>query len=186
MFEILPSHIDGCFEINTKIHNDSRGKFVKTFHEDDFKRLGLETEFKEEYYSSSKKNVVRGMHFQIPPEDHIKLVYCVSGEVFDVVVDLRIGSPTYHKVASFNLSEIKGNMIYIPKGLAHGFYCTSNEATLLYKTSSIHNPAADKGILWSSIPADWPVYDEPIVSERDQGFPTIDSFISPFTLNSYE
>ena len=100
--KIISTKISGCYEIFPIIHKDFRGVFVKTFHHPTFKKFGLNTIFKEEYYSTSYKNVIRGLHLQLPPHDHVKLIYCISGIVKDVVVDLRLGSPTYGKHLSIN------------------------------------------------------------------------------------
>ena len=180
MFDIAYTELPGLLQLKLKVLGDPRGKFVKTFHKSSFVKLGLETNFKEQYYSVSQKDVIRGMHFQTPPEDHVKIVYCISGAAFDVVLDLRIGSPTYGKVATFELSESVGNMLYIPKGFAHGFCSTTSSATLMYQTSTEYNPACDAGILWSSIPVKWPV-SAPILSPRDAGFNSLADFLSPFT-----
>jgi dTDP-4-dehydrorhamnose 3,5-epimerase len=123
------------------------------------------------------------MHFQTPPHDHVKVVYCVHGEVFDVVVDLRQGSPTYQQSVIVNLSAEKANMIYIPRGMAHGFCAQSEIATLVYKVETIHNADHDAGILWSSVGVQWPV-SEPVVSERDRSFVDLKNFQSPFFLSS--
>lgn len=179
MFALLPSAIPGCVEVQPPVMDDERGRFVKVFHSDAFAELGLATEFKEEYYSHSKLGVVRGMHFQTPPADHAKLVYCPHGEVFDVVLDLRVGSPTYGEVATFALSAAKGNYVYIPKGLAHGFCTVSDSATLVYKVTTMYAPANDSGVLWSSVPVEWPVT-APIVSTRDAGLTNFADFESPF------
>ena len=180
MFDIVDTELPGLLQIMPKVLVDQRGKFVKTFHKSGFLELGLEASFKEQYYSTSQQGVIRGMHFQTPPDDHIKVVYCISGAAFDVVLDLRIGSPTYGKVATFELSESVGNMLYIPKGFAHGFCSTTSSATLMYQTSTEYNPACDTGILWSSMPVEWPV-SAPILSPRDAGFNSLADFLSPFT-----
>ena len=179
MFEFQETTLPGCFEIHPKIIHDNRGRFVKTFHKDLFKEKGIQTDFREEYYSHSKKGVIRGMHFQTPPSDHEKLVYCISGEVIDVIVDLRIGSPTYGQHAAFTLNAAKATSLYIPKGMAHGFYATSDLATLIYKVSTIYDQSNDSGILWSSIGFNWPTHD-PITSERDKYFCRLVDFASPF------
>lgn len=177
--EIKPLAIPGCFEIQPKVFHDQRGQFVKVFHEALFASNGLNTKFSEEYYSHSKKGVVRGMHFQSPPHDHVKVVYCVSGEVLDVVVDLRKGSPTYQQAVTLHLSAEKANMIYIPRGMAHGFCALSEMATLVYKVETVHNAAHDAGVLWNSVDVSWPV-SEPVVSERDRSFVGLSNFQSPF------
>lgn len=179
MFNVKPSQIADCFELQPKIFEDVRGRFVKVFHKEYFAAHGLETNFVEEYYSLSYKNVVRGMHFQLPPADHVKMVYCVQGEVMDAVVDLRVGSPTYKKIALFELSAFKANSIYIPKGMAHGFCALSEQAIMVYKVSTMYSPSEDAGILWNSVGIQWPTT-EGIISSRDQNFPTLDQFESPF------
>lgn len=179
MFTLNDTAIPGCFEVQPKVMVDARGRFVKVFHEEAFAKMGLVTNFAEEYYSTSIRGVVRGMHFQTPPMDHVKMVYCVQGEVFDVLLDLRRGSPTYGKPASFHLSAEKGNYLYIPKGLAHGFCALSETATLIYKVTTVYAPKNDAGVLWSSVGVRWPV-ENPVVSERDTGFKPLSEFESPF------
>ncbi len=179
MFELKPSKLNGCFEMQPKVFDDARGRFVKVFHEPAFAALGLDVTFAEEYYSVSHKNVIRGLHFQLPPMDHVKLVYCVEGVVMDAVVDLRVGSPTYGQYALFELSAAKANSIYIPKGMAHGFCALCEHAIMVYKVSTIYAPAQDKGILWNSAGIPWPAT-EAILSARDQGFTHLEKFSSPF------
>ena len=179
MFSVRDTKIKGCYEIQPKMLVDCRGKFVKIFQCNEFSRYGLEVNFAEEYYSHSHRGVIRGMHFQKPPSDHVKVVYCVQGEVFDVVVDLRIGSPTYLQSSTIVLSAQLGNIIYIPKGMAHGFCATTELATLVYKVSTVYDPLADSGFLWSSVGVDWPI-SKPILSHRDRTFQALDQFKSPF------
>lgn len=179
MFDVRSTEIPGCYEIQPRVVDDARGRFVKVFHRDAFAEQGLEVNFAEEYYSVSRKGVIRGMHFQTPPMDHAKMVYCVQGDVFDVLVDLRLGSPSYGKTASFNLSANKGNYVYIPKGLAHGFCATSESATLVYMVTSVYSPEHDTGILWNSIGISWPAKN-PVMSDRDRGFIALADFKSPF------
>ena len=180
MMDVTESNLQGCFELQNNKFLDERGSFVKTFHTPTFESFGLCTDFKEEYYSVSHKGVIRGMHFQLPPNDHVKLVYCTSGMVLDVVLDIRKGSPTFGKCASFELSADKANMIYIPKGMAHGFCVLSEQATMLYKLSSIYSPDSDFGIRWDTIDFDWPV-SAPLMSSRDQGLDSFADFDSAFT-----
>ncbi len=179
MFDLKPSNISGCFELQPKVFEDTRGRFVKVYHDLAFAEKGLKTHFAEEYYSISNKNVIRGMHFQLPPRDHVKVVYCVQGEVMDVVVDLRIGSPTYGQYATFELSADKANSIYIPKGMAHGFCVLSELAIMVYKVSTIYSPEHDAGISWDSMGIPWPSMDANL-SVRDQSFPSFKQFDSPF------
>ena len=178
--EIISTTISGCVQIFPKIFTDPRGAFIKTFHREVFVAWGLDTRFVEEYYSVSRKGVLRGLHFQIPPMDHTKLVYCINGEVIDAIVDLRIGSPTYGQHALFELRGDIANMLYIPPGLAHGFYTKSDKAIMMYKTTTVYSPEHDRGILWSSVGIPWPD-ERPVVSARDKAFPPLTTFLSPFT-----
>lgn len=177
--DVIPSLIPGCYELLPRIIHDNRGAFIKTFHFDSFREKGLETRFQEQYYSRSRKRVLRGLHFQNPPHDHVKLVYCAEGEVLDVVLDMRRNSPTYGRHIKVNLSSNKGNMLYIPKGLAHGFYVLSEHATMVYNVSSTYSPESDDGIHWTSGGIDWPDMD-PILSDRDRGFKRFEEYESKF------
>jgi len=179
MFSLRETKLPGCFEVQPRIFDDERGRFVKVFHQDEFVRLGLVTNFKEEYYSHSRQGVIRGMHFQLPPSDHVKLVYCVQGEVQDVVLDLRQGSPSYGHAESIKLTAEQGNYLYIPKGLAHGFCTTSAVATLVYKVSTVYDPQHDSGVLWDSFGVEWPTL-QPVISSRDTSFKPLSEFASPF------
>jgi dTDP-4-dehydrorhamnose 3,5-epimerase len=171
--------IEGLLELSLKPFHDERGSFVKTYHKDVFTNHGIGEYFVEEFFTISKQRVLRGMHFQLPPFDHSKLVYCTSGEALDVVVDLRKQSPTYSKVEQVVLDSKMHNMLYIPKGFAHGFYTLSESATMVYKVSSVHSPQHDTGILWNSIDFAWPDQ-QPIVSSRDRSLIPFQQFQSPF------
>jgi len=177
--QIIETKIPGCYEIQPELLKDDRGSFVKVFNAEDFKSFGLCVDWKEQYYSVSQANVVRGLHFQLPPYDHVKLVYCVAGSVEDVVLDLRRDSPTYGMTLMLELSEEKGNMIYLPRGLAHGFCTTKEPAILVYNVSTIYTREADAGVLWNSAGIDWSVQN-PLLSQRDRLFPALDDFESPF------
>ncbi|MDH3974413.1 MAG: dTDP-4-dehydrorhamnose 3,5-epimerase [Deltaproteobacteria bacterium] len=180
--KINETELPGCYELVPHIFKDERGLFVKTFHEEQFREKGLVTHFGEEYYSFSHKGVLRGLHFQTPPMDHAKMVYCVSGEVIDAVVDLRVGSPAYGKYALFDLNSEKCNIIYIPSGMAHGFYVTSESALLMYKVTTVYSPEHDSGIHWRSAGIPWG-NDNPQISKRDGSFPSLADFKSPFQYN---
>lgn len=177
--EINKSFINGVFELIPQQFKDSRGVFTKLFHEDVFQTLGLNVKWSEQYYSTSKKHVIRGMHFQLPPHDHEKLVTCIDGEIVDVVVDLRKESITYGQFDQFELKSEIGNSIYIPRGCAHGFYTKSNQAIVLYNVSSVYNVDADYGIRWDSFGMEWPM-DQPILSAKDRNLPPLQQFKTPF------
>lgn len=178
---IINSKLSGCYEIIPEIFSDERGQFVKTFHNSIFEKYSLCGDFKEEYYSVSGKNVLRGLHFQLPPEDHVKLVYCPFGLAIDVVVDLRINSITYGQHATFELSSLKANSIYIPSGMAHGFCAMQDNTVMIYKTTTVYSPGKDTGISWDSANIDWPKVDY-IISERDKSLIDLNEFVSPFTI----
>lgn len=177
--EFKSTSIVGCYVIQPKLVHDERGRFVKTFRKDIFSQQSVETIFFEDVYSISKKGVLRGLHFQIPPYETVRLAYCIDGSVFDAVVDLRKQSPTYGQYETFELSADNGNMLYIPIGLAHGFYVLSERAIMGYKISSPYSFEHDAGIVWNSVGIPWPV-DNPIMSSRDRKFLDFDEFNSPF------
>jgi dTDP-4-dehydrorhamnose 3,5-epimerase len=175
----------GVFEIPSFTAHDDRGRFVKTFQGASFRAHGLETCFAEVYYTVSRRRVLRGLHFQLPPHDHTKLVHCASGRVIDVVVDLRVDSPTFGHHAEFELTGECPSTIYIPSGLAHGFYTLSDEALMIYKVTTAYAPEYDAGIRWDSANIPWTDL-RPIVSERDRDLPALETFESPFRYASRE
>jgi len=161
------------------IHRDSRGQFVKTWHPDLLRAQGITMEMAEEFYSSSKAGVIRGMHFQEPPEAVEKLVYCVAGEVLDVVLDLRRASPDFGKVFTWHLSPANGYILHLPAGCAHGFLGLKEDNVMVYKMSGLYSPQHDKGLRWDSFDFAWPTVN-PILSERDRLLPRWSDFTSPF------
>nr|WP_240352603.1 dTDP-4-dehydrorhamnose 3,5-epimerase [Pectobacterium versatile] len=167
--KINTTNLANLYEIENRLFKDERGFFVKTYHAPTFIENSLENNFTESFYSTSHKGVLRGMHFQLPPYDHTKLVYCASGEILDVVVDIRIGSKTFGNYFSTILSAEKANALYIGRGYAHGFLTLSESATMVYMTSTVHAPDYDAGIRWDSFGFDWGI-DKPIISTRDLSF----------------
>jgi dTDP-4-dehydrorhamnose 3,5-epimerase len=156
-------------------HNDNRGAFVKTFHQNDFIAAGINFEMRESFYSVSSQHVLRGMHFHHAPADHAKIVFCTDGEILDVALDIRIDSPTFGQYATANLSFENNNALYIPKGFAHGFLTLSKSATTFYFVSGEYSPAHDDGILHTSFGMDWPC-DNIITNQRDLDFQTITAY----------
>ncbi len=180
--KIFATAITGCFQIIPDIRRDDRGSFVKVFHEDVFGQYGLATEYAEEYYSASHRNVLRGLHFQTPPYDHAKLVYCVQGSVVDVALDLRRGSPTFGQHLKLELSAENGHMLYLPRGFAHGYCTTKESALMVYKVTTTYAPSHDAGLAWDSANIDWPIKD-PIMSARDRQFEALADFDTPFVFD---
>ena len=179
MYTIAETTIKDCLIIQPTILDDNRGSFIKLYHEESFKRLGLNANYEEEYCSKSVQGVLRGMHFQTPPYAHIKLVTCISGAILDVVVDLRKNSKTYKQAFGIELTGESGKMLYVPEGLAHGFYVISKEAIFLSLNSKKYSKEHDSGIHWNSFGFNWPD-SSPNISDKDHQMIYLNEFESPF------
>jgi len=173
------SEIPGCYEVQLPVHSDTRGSFVKTVVSSQLSKRGLETSFVETFYTVSGANVLRGMHLQLPPADHAKFVYCVTGDVMDVCLDVRRGSPAFGRHIVIELAPARNNAIYLPRGVAHGFYVRQAPAIIVYHVTSEHEPQLDSGIAWNSFGAPWPS-DSPVLSARDAALVPLHRFASPF------
>jgi dTDP-4-dehydrorhamnose 3,5-epimerase len=177
--DLIETKIPGCFEIQHEVRMDHRGKLVKAFSEEAFREMGLHKNFPEVYYSVSKKNVIRGLHFQIPSQHHFKIVLCLQGALLDVVVDLRLGSPTFGEHILIELNSEKSNMLYVPEGCAHGFYTLTDNTIFLNQTSTVYSQEHDMGIHWDSCGIEWPSKN-PVVSKKDKNAIDFSLFNSPF------
>lgn len=177
--KLIDTKLEGVFIIKNMVFEDQRGTFCKTFNSEVFSENSLCNNFKESYYSISKKDVIRGMHFQLPPYDHHKLVYVPYGEVMDVILDLRRNSDTYGEYINVNLSAENRNSIYISKGLAHGFKALKNNTITVYNVSTVYNEDSDSGIHWNSFGFNWNV-NNPIISKKDQNLTKFNNFDTPF------
>lgn len=175
----VPLAIDGCYELLLEPLVDRRGSFLKLFQASALTGLGVPFDVRELFVSRSGRGVIRGLHFQAPPADVAKLVCCLEGSVLDVVVDLRVGSPAYGRHVTLELSGERANAVLVPHGCAHGFAVTGDSALVAYLQSGEHDPVREGGVLWSSVDAEWPTR-EPVLSDRDAGFPSLDAFDSPF------
>jgi dTDP-4-dehydrorhamnose 3,5-epimerase/CDP-3, 6-dideoxy-D-glycero-D-glycero-4-hexulose-5-epimerase len=175
MIEIQKTSIDGLFILSNQIYYDERGSFKKLLSKDVFDDLSLESGFEELYYSVNKKNTIRGMHFQIPPLDHVKIVYVINGTVLDVCLDLRRGSETFGIYFSCALSGDDANYLYIPKGIAHGFASLVDNTIVHYAQTSCHSKDHDRGVKYDSFGFNWNITN-PIISQRDSAFPGFDDF----------
>jgi dTDP-4-dehydrorhamnose 3,5-epimerase len=173
--EPLPS----AFVLCPRVYQDHRGLFVKPYNVEVFGSLGLSFFPKEEFYSISSRGVLRGMHFQVPPYDHDKVVYCINGHVLDVILDMRQSSPTYGKSAAIELSGQNRRVFWIPKGFAHGFLSLDEGSTLVYLTSTPYSSEHDRGVHWNSFNFAWPIGDY-IVSSRDACLPDFKGWSNPF------
>jgi dTDP-4-dehydrorhamnose 3,5-epimerase len=166
----IETALPGCFVIRPYRFGDERGTFVKSFHAPGFEALGLETGMVETFWSTSKRSVIRGLHYQAPPYDHAKIVTCVRGEMFAAVVDLRSRSSSFGRHVVVELTADDPMLIYVPRGMAHGFQALGDGCTVLYQTSSPHEPSADLGVRWDSCGIQWP--EIPTLSSRDRALPS--------------
>lgn len=165
---------------------DSRGFFVESYNKKDFQDAGIIDEFVQDNHSKSQKGVLRGLHFQYPHAQG-KLVRVLKGSVFDAVIDIRVGSPSYGLIFTITLDENNPAMLYIPAGFAHGFLALKDDTEIIYKVTDYYYPPGDAGIIWNdpdlNIP--WPLNEinmrEPVLSEKDTKHPKLSEFRSPFT-----
>ena len=160
--------------VESKAFSDERGLFMESFKESVFSSNRINTRFVQDNFSHSSKGVLRGLHYQKAPKAQAKLVMAITGEIFDVAVDIRKGSPTYGKWVSAILSDKNHNLLYVPEGFAHGFCVTSDKADVLYKVNSEYSPEHERGILWNDpdISIKWPT-DKPIMIKKDLELPTL-------------
>lgn len=175
--EVLP--LQGACLITLPASTDVRGSFVKTFHETNLGAAGIQFTLRESYFSFSHKDVIRGMHFQLPPHQHSKVVFCPQGAILDVIVDLRRHSGTYGQHYATELSADNHKAYFIPEGFAHGFKALTDNAMTYYLVSSEYSKEHDTGIRYDSFGFDWGVK-EPIISARDLSFAALADFDSPF------
>ena len=155
-------------------HEDERGYFARTFCVDELAAQGLETRVAQCSVSWNRRaGTLRGMHYQVPPHEEVKLVRCSRGALYDVLLDLRPSSTSYRAWQAFELSARNGHGLYVPAGVAHGFQTLVDDTEVSYQISSPYQPAAARGIRWDD-PAfriKWPTCESRIISERDRGFP---------------
>jgi dTDP-4-dehydrorhamnose 3,5-epimerase len=180
--QLISEPLPGVKVLRPFVFEDARGNFVKPYHEDQLAAHGIAFSVREEFFSTSAANVLRGMHFQTPPHAHQKLVYCINGKVLDVLLDLRKDSSTFGQSVGFELSAANRHVVYIPVGFAHGFLSLVDGSCMVYKTDAVHAPANDAGIHWDSFGFDWSIPSEVIteISDRDISHPLFEEFINPF------
>ncbi len=167
-------NIEGAYIIQNMYIEDERGYFLRLFCNDELKKVGIDFEVKQSNMSYSvKKGTLRGMHYQLAPYGEIKVVRCIRGKVFDVIVDIRKDSPTYGKVFTVELSEDNGKMIYIPPYVAHGIQTLEDNTCICYFVGASFVPDAYGYLRWNdpSFNIDWPIKDNIIISEKDKNIP---------------
>lgn len=169
-----PLEIPEVFLVEAELHADSRGSFWEGYKWSAFANNSIPHNFVQDNFSHSARGVLRGLHYQRDPRAQAKLVVVLSGEIFDVAVDMREGSPTYARWVGKNLAAGTCQMLYIPVGFAHGFCVTSDEAHVMYKVTSEYAPEYERGIRWNDpqIGIDWPLR-TPLLSKRDAALPSL-------------
>lgn len=172
---LVKTDFEGLYVIQNKCFRDLRGNFCKLFNETEFVENGFNFQIKEYYFSTSMKNVIRGMHFQLPPFSHSKMVNVLTGSIIDVVVDLRKNSNTFKQFFKIKIDN-PNTCLFIPSGFAHGFKSLEDNTTVQYFVSSGYSPEHDSGIKFNSFGYDWDKIENPIISERDQNFVDLQNF----------
>jgi dTDP-4-dehydrorhamnose 3,5-epimerase len=160
--------------IEPTVHRDGRGFFVETYRADRYREAGIDVRFVQDNHSRSVRHTLRGLHWQIAPHPQAKLVRVLAGEILDVAVDIREGSPTFGRWAAETLSAENFRQLFVPVGFAHGFLVLSERADIEYKCSDIYDPASERGLMWNdpALGITWPVTD-PILSPRDRAHPAL-------------
>jgi dTDP-4-dehydrorhamnose 3,5-epimerase len=173
-FQFKSLHIPDVILIEPKVFHDDRGFFAEIFKARDFKKQHIALDFVQDNYSKSQAGVLRGLHYQTHPKMQGKLVQVLQGSVFDVVVDLRLYSPTYGQWLSVILSDENHHMLWIPPGFAHGFCVLSEQVDFIYKCTDYYDPSLERGIRWddADLSINWPIKN-PIISDKDAIFPRL-------------
>lgn len=181
MMDIETFECKGLILIKPKVFSDDRGHFLETFHSQKYSELGISCDFVQDNESLSHKHVLRGLHFQSPPNAQGKLIRVVRGSIFDVAVDIRKNSPTYGKYHSVILSDENKYQFWIPEGFAHGFLSLEENTVINYKCTSNYNAAAERTLLWNDTDLNikWPMTPS-IINPKDQSGDHFHNFTTPF------
>ena len=172
---ITQTRLRGAFIVELERHEDARGYFARTFCREEFERAGLVSPVEQCSTSFNlRRGTLRGMHFQLPPAAEHKLVRCTRGRIYDVIVDIRVDSPTAYEWLAVELSEDDGRALYVPAGFAHGFQTLVDRSEVFYQISEQYQPELARGIRWDDprLSIEWPIAD-PILSERDRSYPDL-------------
>lgn len=169
--------IDGVWIIDSDVFSDERGDFVRAWMPEEFRARGLETGIAQCSIASNRaRGTIRGLHYQVAPHEEVKVIRAIAGRVWDVAVDLRPDSPTYRRWVGVELTAAGRRMLYLPRGIAHGYQTLTDDAEVLYFVSAPYSPAHQRGLRWDdpAIGIDWPLGSPTRVSPRDAGFPLLD------------
>lgn len=171
--KVTETKLSGVLVLEPKVFQDDRGYFLETWNRTRYEQVGIPCHFVQDNISFSKKGILRGLHFQYP-QSQGKLIQVLSGEAIDVIVDIRVGSPTYGQWIAEVISELNHRQMYIPPGFAHGYCVTSETALFSYKCTDFYNPATEHGIIWNDpdIGIEWLV-EQPVLSPKDMNYPRL-------------
>ena len=177
--QIDTTDLPGVLVITPRVFKDPRGFFFESYNAGQFKAHGIYAVFVQDNHSQSTRGTLRGLHFQLPPMAQDKLVRCARGAIWDVAVDIRVGSPTFGRWVGVELSADNFRQLYVPSGFAHGFCVLSDEAEVLYKASAVYSPAHERGIAWDdpAIGIAWPIA-EPLLSDRDRRAESLNGYLA--------
>jgi len=179
IMHVEPTELNDILIITPRVFQDARGFFFESYNQETWRGHGISTIFVQDNHSRSTRGTLRGLHFQLPPLAQVKLIRCVRGAVWDVGVDIRVGSPTFGRWVGVELSADNFQQLYIPAGFAHGFYVLSDEAEVLYKTSAVYSKPHEQGIAWDDpqLAIGWPG-PAPLLSDRDRALPSLAEYIT--------
>lgn len=179
--QIIKTSIPDVIHLRSKVFTDQRGDFRETYRNTRCKEAGIECDFVQDNMVRSKKNVFRGLHFQIAPYEQAKLVILISGEILDIVVDLRRDSKTFLQQIQIKLSAKNEDQLFIPAGFAHGYYVLSNDACVSYKVSAPYAPEHQGGIRWDDKQLELrEMIKKPVLSEQDKALPSLNEVLSKY------
>ena len=179
---VTPTQLPDVLVVEPRLFEDDRGSFMESYNAQRYAEVGIAAAFVQDNVSRSRQGTLRGLHFQAPPHGQAKLVSVLQGAVYDVAVDLRVGSPTFGEWVGVELTAENRRQLFVPVGFAHGFVVTSETAVFAYKCSSGYAPHAEGAVVWNdpSLAIDWPV-DHPALSSKDAAAPHFTDVLSPFT-----
>ena len=180
-FAFEPLEIPDVVLVRPARRGDERGFFQESYRASAFAEVGIDAAFVQDNFARSTRGVLRGLHYQLPPAAQGKLIWVVSGRIFDVAVDLRVGAPTYGRWVGRTLDAETGELLWIPEGFAHGYVALSDVSEVAYKVTAEYAPELDRGVAWDDpeIGVEWPLTD-PIVSPKDRAQPTLALAENPF------
>ncbi len=182
--KVIPTNLEKVFIIEPRAFSDSRGYFYETYHKERYVEQGICSDFVQDNFSYSIQGTLRGLHYQFP-KPQAKLVQVLQGEIYDIALDIRRGSPTFGQWVGAYLSEQNKQQLYIPEGFAHGFAVLSPIALFAYKCSDFYAPECEGGVIWNDpdLGIEWPL-DKPILSEKDSNYNRLKD-IEPGRLPAY-